>query len=132
MKKIAALFFIFAFASPAFALADAASDAQVQIQHIAVAAAALEAQILSIQTGQPLACAVFVSKSLVKVGEPLVLAWGAVGAVDKSNDPTSGELAPNGVTPVALEKAGTWKYTFTFSSASGATTSCAATIRVSA
>lgn len=126
-KKVVALCAILALATPALALAASTQETNVQLQQLMVATAALEAQVLSLQTGNPLACVVLVSKKSVQVNEPFIIAWGAVGARDESGE---GAVAPNGLSWVAFDKAGTWKYGFSFTSSAGAATSCSASITV--
>lgn len=116
--------------SPTLALADPARVSP-DILHLTAIAAALEAQAASLASGQPLACAALPSKTSVAVGEPLALAWGSVGAVDPADDPSKSMWARNGVSELLIKQPGTWVYSFTFYSPSGATTTCGAKVIVS-
>ena len=131
MKKIlAAGIALFLAASPALALADALTPAQVKIQQLTAVIAALQAQEAALASGNPLACAALASKTSVRVNEPLALAWGSVGAMDPADNPSKPMWAQNGVSDLSIRQAGTWTYSFTFYSATGATTTCNATIIV--
>ena len=91
--------------------------------------AALEAQENSLQNNSPLACAALFGAPSVKVGQQVVLAWGSIGAIQQTKD-TLNEWPLDGASTLSFSTAGTFKYPFTFYSASGATTTCAAEITV--
>lgn len=89
--------------------------------------ASLEAQEASIQNNESLACAALFASPTVKVGQPVALAWGSVGAVlsASSSQPT---WTPEGATYLTLAQPGTWTYSFTFYGQNGKTVLCTANI----
>ncbi|HUO50707.1 MAG TPA: hypothetical protein VMU25_04065 [Candidatus Paceibacterota bacterium] len=116
---------------PVLAFAQTASTSQSSLNQLMVVATALEAQASSLQSGQPLACAVLFSMPVVHLHETVVLAWGSVGAIDPEVSSTSQSMwAPHGLSTLSFDKLGTWKYSFTFYSQSGASTTCDALIKV--
>jgi hypothetical protein len=133
MKKTLAFGIAFIFATaPAFALADAFTLAQVQIEHLTAIAAALEAQEAALASGQSIACAALTSAPSVRVGDTVALAWGSVGAMNPADDTSKPMWTQNGVTVLSFDKPGTVIYSFTFYSASGATANCSAKVVVTA
>lgn len=114
---------------PAFAVADSAIPLEPTIAQLATRAAALEAQEASLQSGQPLACAMLFSTSSVSVGQEVILAWGSVGAVEQTKD-TENMRATNGAATLTFSKPATWTYVFTFYNESGGSVTCNANIVV--
>lgn len=109
-----------------FAYAD--SGALQTSQQIATVAVALEAQIASLQNNSTVACAALFTKPQVHLGEPVVLAWGSVGAMAPGDDSSKSMWSQNGSNVVSLSMAGTWTYSFTFYAKNGGTATCTAQI----
>lgn len=94
-------------------------------------AAQLEAQEAALASGQSLACAAVFSTSSVSVGQNIDLAWGSVGALDPQLASTTLPMwAPEGGSVLSFTQVGTWTYSFTFYSATNATATCTAKVRV--
>lgn len=131
MKKILAGVVGASLWMPAFAFAQTANSSQMVINRLMTIAAAIEAQVASLESGQSLACAALFSKPLVHLHESVALGWGSVGAIDPQASSTSQPMwAPHGVSTLSFEKAGLWKYSFTFYGQNAASTTCDAKIRV--
>jgi hypothetical protein len=129
MKKLVSVSLgLFLVATPAFALADAFTPLQLQVQHLTAIAAALEAQAIALQSGRSLACAAVASKTTVQVHEQFALAWGSVGA--EAPVPNEAMWTQNGVQEISIDTPGTHTYSFTFFATNDATTSCTAKILV--
>ena len=117
--------------APALAFADTPSTQQLQLQSLLISVANLEAQLSAAQSGQPIACALLTSKTAVQVGEPFTLAWGSIGAENPGDDPSRSVFEPNSSEVVSLSEIGTFKYSFTFYAANGATATCSTTVIIS-
>ena len=91
--------------------------------------AAIEAQEVSIQNNEALSCVALFSTSTAKIGQQVALAWGSVGAVPQTKD-VANMWPLNGGSLMSFATAGTWTYSFTFYSATNATTTCIANILV--
>ncbi len=129
MKRIATLMLLVA-ASPLTASASAVPIGQTPLQ-LLTTLAAVEAQEVSLSSGQSLACAALFSAPSVQVGKGVLLAWGSVGAVDPSLSSSSVPMwAPHGGSTMEFSEAGTWTYSFTFYNANNASTTCNAKIVV--
>lgn len=128
MKKLFTLVFGLVFlASPMLAFAQTWQT----VAQLTAITAALEAQQASVSSGQSLACAAVFSTSTVQVGQPVAIAWGSVGAIDPLASSSSIPMwSKNGSANLSFTQVGTWTYSFTFYSASNASTTCSAKVSV--
>jgi hypothetical protein len=132
MKRILSLIFSVIFlAAPASAFADSSTQLGPTLAQRLTAAAALQAQVNSITTGQKLACSVLFSAPSVKVGDLVAIAWGSTGAIDPETASTSLPMwEPEGGNTLDFQQPGTWTYVFTFYSQDGTSVTCSAKIVV--
>jgi hypothetical protein len=128
MKKLFAFGFgTLLLTAPVFALADSGIPIGQTPLQIETTLAAVEAQVMAIQGNQSLLCVAMSSATSTKVGQQVLLAWGSVGAVAQTKDPLN-MWAMNGGTTLLFSAPGTWKYSFTFYDATGASTTCSVKI----
>lgn len=131
MKRFFALSIVLMFSfAPAFALAGSIVPlGQTPLQALTTLAA-LQAQASSVSSQQALACAALSSEQRVKVGEPVILAWGSVGSSQADAPAGKATWTQNGAQEVSLGQTGTWTYYFTFYGPASASITCSVQIVV--
>lgn len=103
-------------------------DIQLQLMQLLGRLAAQKAQAAD----SSLACALVATKTSVAPGEQFALIWNTVGANEPSNGDSVAQWARGGVTTLALDKVGTYKYEFNFYGSGEAKTTCSTVISVRA
>jgi hypothetical protein len=123
MKKILIALMLGAVLAPAFVSADAFGIEPTRGQLLSRIAA-----LQAILTNKTINCALAATKSVVKVGEPVVISWGSFGADAKySNDP-SNAYTENGEQAIVLDSPQTRTYQFTFFGPNSGKVTCEYTI----
>lgn len=124
MKRYLALPIIFLLAAaPACAFAETASPFTPTPLQLLTRAAALEAQLSSVQSGQTLACAMLSSAATTTVGRDVILAWGSAGAIEQHQDTRNTRPLAGAVT-LNFSAPGAWTYAFTFYDSAGRSATC--------
>jgi hypothetical protein len=129
-KNIIAFLLLALFAAPVLVSADTLAPIQPTAAQLLTRVAALEAQEADLAATSSVACAATTSVATVPVGEPFILAWGSVGAMQSSGSSTQSMWTPAGAQSVTQQTPGNWVYSFTFYGSQGGSATCTATIQV--
>jgi hypothetical protein len=114
--------------APAAASAATVEDIQLQLMQVLGRLAAQKAQM----SGDALACALVATKSSVAINEGFALIWNTVGANEPSSGDSASQWARAGITSLAPNKPGLYKYELVFYGSGGAKTTCRTFVSVRA